>query len=300
MHKLKDISNRKLFPGQSGRVGGFKELPDAGFPLYKVTDPAQAKYISNLRTRRKEVEEQSKKGIETLDKKLLKVDRYEKRRFYSGDRMGVLAQIDLIDDQDREKLKGQLEKEHKIGERDQKKRVHKVRKREKRTQRLESLLNSQDVDEEEKDEEEIERFESQKKLFAEIFKGDDVVHQPIILKAPSSGALETVLKEVNKTIMGNEKLSIIDAGVGPISESDVTVAEQAGAFIFSFDVPVSDIIEKRCMYTGVLSRSYKLIFQMTEDISKLVTDINTIGNEGDGFEEAATATIQQVSHQQHY
>jgi translation initiation factor IF-2 len=110
VNKIGDIQNRKLFPGQSGTISGFKEMPDAGHPLYKVSDPFEAKLISNIRQKRHDAEASNKKSIHQLDKKLIKVDRREKRRLYSGDQFGVLSQLDLLDESDISSMKKQLGK----------------------------------------------------------------------------------------------------------------------------------------------------------------------------------------------
>ena len=112
INKIKDMRTRKLFPGQSGRIGGFTELPDAGYPLYKVNNPNEAKFITGIRSKRKEETEIEKKGIKHLDKKLFKVeDRFEKRRLYSGDKLGLLSQLDLLDEDDLKRIKGKLKRE---------------------------------------------------------------------------------------------------------------------------------------------------------------------------------------------
>lgn len=59
---------KQLFPGQSGRVSGFKEIPDPGFPLYKVQDVNQAKYLVTLRQKRQEVINSRSKSIEHVNK----------------------------------------------------------------------------------------------------------------------------------------------------------------------------------------------------------------------------------------
>lgn len=229
---------------------------------------------------------------------MLKVDNWrEKRRLYSGDKTALMSQINILDEADVEKMKRQLEKELKDSQKDVKHKNQKSSKREFRTDRLRSMIEKQGAgnsEQDEMDEEDKKNLEEQKQLFTQIFKSDQEIHQPIILKAPSSGTLETVLKEVNKTIMSTDRISIIDSGVGPITEADVTVAEQAGAFIFGFNVPVSDTAERRAGATGVLSRTYKLIFKMTEDIQNLVEDMKTLGKQGGALEEVGYAVVQQV------
>ncbi|CAI2381679.1 unnamed protein product [Moneuplotes crassus] len=292
---IKDMSTRKLFPGQSGRIGGFKELPDAGFPLYKVNDPYEAKFITSVRIRRKEREENQKKGIHTIDKKILNIDRSEKRKLYSGDQMAILSQLDLLDEDDVKKIEGQLKREERDEKVNTRTRHYKVRRREIRKTRLEGMLEKQGtgIEQEELTEEEIKHREEQKQVFAEILKGDTFDHQPIILKAPSSGALETCLKEVNKVIMMSDKVSIIQSDVGPINDEDITMASQANAIIFAFDVESPELVEVKAESLGVIAKTYKLIFKMTDKIKELVQDME-IGDGSNGKEEKSYATILQT------
>lgn len=299
-----------MYPGQSGLVCGFKDLPEAGNPLYKVKDANEAKFLVNLRTKRFELEEKKSKGIEVLDKKMIKLDKLDKRILKSGDRLGVMAQLGVADDKDIERMKMQLEKEIKAAEGELKNRFHIIRKREQRTDRLKRLLgmeegekkDSDESDDEEDegeesedtDEEDLVKREEQKQLFTKIFKHDKVIHQPLIIKAASAGALETVLKEIQKTIISSDKISIIDSGVGPISESDIKNAEHSEAFIFGFNVPASDVVQRKAKAMKLVIRTHKLIFKMIENVQKLVDDMNMSDGAGGGLEEVAQAKIQQV------
>ena len=116
----------------------------------------------------------------------------------------------------------------------------------------------------------------------------------MIIKAASAGALETVLKEIQKTIISSDKISIIDSGVGPISESDIKNAEHSEAFIFGFNVPASDVVQRKAKAMKLVIRTHKLIFKMIENVQKLVDDMNMSDGAGGGLEEVAQAKIQQV------
>lgn len=70
-------------------------------------------------------------------------------------------------------------------------------------------------------------------------------HFPIILKASSAGTLETLLQEAEKVVgTNNYRISIIDYSVGPVTEGDMSNAQQTGAVIFSFDVPCAPMVTK--------------------------------------------------------
>ena len=269
-----------------------------------MTDTNEAKFLVNLRTKRHENEEKKTKGIDTLDKKMIKLDRLDKRILRSGDQTGVMAQLGVADEKDIERMKMQLEREVKAAQNQLGTRLFKIRKREERTDRLKRLLGvdeeenedqeNEESEEDEEGEEDLQRKEEQKQLFTKIFKHDKVVHQPIIIKAASAGALETVLKEVQKALLSSDKLSIIDSGVGAITESDIKNAEHSKAFIFGFNITASDVVQRKGKAMQLVMRNHKLIFKMIENVKKLVDDMSMSDGNTSGLEEVAQAKIQQV------
>jgi translation initiation factor IF-2 len=58
----------------------------------------------------------------------------------------------------------------------------------------------------------------------EMFRDEDVQHFPIIIKASTAGALETLLQETEKLIGGIYRVNIIDYSVGPLTEADLNNA----------------------------------------------------------------------------
>lgn len=58
-----------------------------------------------------------------------------------------------------------------------------------------------------------------------MYRGEDLKHYPIMIKASSAGVLETLLKEAEKVVgTQNYRISIIDYSVGPITEGDMNSA----------------------------------------------------------------------------
>jgi translation initiation factor IF-2 len=47
---------------------------------------------------------------------------------------------------------------------------------------------------------------------------------PVIIKANTAGALETLLKETYKITQNNMKIQIVESSVGALSEADITNA----------------------------------------------------------------------------
>lgn len=61
-------------------------------------------------------------------------------------------------------------------------------------------------------------------ILKEAFRNEEIKHFPIILKASTAGALETLVQEVEKIIHGLYRINVIDKSVGPLTEADITSA----------------------------------------------------------------------------
>lgn len=94
------------------------------------------------------------------------------------------------------------------------------------------------------DEEEALKYNIEKTILREAFRNEEIKHYPIIIKASTAGALETLIKETERLIYGQYRINIIETSVGPLSEADITAAASTGAVIFGFDVPVTPNVSK--------------------------------------------------------
>lgn len=122
------------------------------------------------------------------------------------------------------------------------------------------------------DEEEIQEMEKEKARVRDLFRDDSVGYCPIMIKASQAGALETLLAEAEKIIGNNFKISIVDTGVGPLTEKDLATASQTGAIIFGFDIPVPPGVQSKISSAGVSVHVYKLIYKFQDDLESLVED----------------------------
>jgi translation initiation factor IF-2 len=74
------------------------------------------------------------------------------------------------------------------------------------------------------DDEEVMQYNMEKTMLREAFRNEEIKHFPIMIKASTAGALETLIKETERVIYGVYRINIIDASVGPLSEADITAA----------------------------------------------------------------------------
>ena len=90
----------------------------------------------------------------------------------------------------------------------------------------------------------------------------------VVIKADVQGSvdvLESTLPEI-----GNEevKVKIVHSGVGAINESDVLLASASDAVVLGFHVEPTSKAEKIAQAEGVHVRTYRVIYEMTEDVRK--------------------------------
>lgn len=118
------------------------------------------------------------------------------------------------------------------------------------------------------------RRSGRKVSFEDIFKGiqqGDVQELDLVLKADVSGSLEAFEDEIAKLPQDEIHVSIISAGVGGITESDVMLAAASDAVVLGFNVrPVGDAraVSDR---EGVEIRTYSVIYRALEDLRDAMT-----------------------------
>jgi translation initiation factor IF-2 len=104
-------------------------------------------------------------------------------------------------------------------------------------------------------------------LFNEISAGK-LKELIIILKADVRGSAEAVKGALERLSTSEVKVKIIHAATGPVSDSDVMLAEASNGIILAFNTKIDPSARKRADATGVEVRSYSIIYQLLEDIEK--------------------------------
>ena len=90
----------------------------------------------------------------------------------------------------------------------------------------------------------------------------------ILLKADVQGSVDVLHSSIAK--IGNEEVQakIVHSGVGGINESDVLLASASDAVIIGFHIEASPKVQKMAEEEGVSIRSYRVIYEVIEDIRK--------------------------------
>jgi len=99
---------------------------------------------------------------------------------------------------------------------------------------------------------------------------EDVTTLQVILRAGSSGALEAARREMEGLSVKDVELSILLAGVGGVSESDILLASTVGedALVVGFGVKTDPKARKIAETDGIPILSYDIIYDLIDEIEK--------------------------------
>jgi len=98
-------------------------------------------------------------------------------------------------------------------------------------------------------------------------KADETVSElPILIKADVQGSTEAIVQAMEKVGNDEVRVRVLHAGVGAITESDVTLAEASGAPIIGFNVRANAPARNSANQKGVEIRYYSIIYNLMDDI----------------------------------
>jgi translation initiation factor IF-2 len=94
-----------------------------------------------------------------------------------------------------------------------------------------------------------------------------------VVRADVQGSAEAIVGALEK--VGNEEVAarIIQAGVGGISESDVTLAEASGAIILAFNVRAHKEAREAAERAGIEIRYYNIIYDLVDDVKAAMSGL---------------------------
>ena len=90
----------------------------------------------------------------------------------------------------------------------------------------------------------------------------------VILKAEARGSVEAIKKELEKLIHEEVRCKVLLAGIGAISESDVTLAltSPADTLVIGFNVTPDDAALRLAEARGISLREYQIIYNLVDDV----------------------------------
>jgi translation initiation factor IF-2 len=106
----------------------------------------------------------------------------------------------------------------------------------------------------------------------------------LVLKGDVVGSVEAAISELGKIQHPEVRVSVIHQGVGGITENDIMLASASNAMVVGFNVRPNAEARSLADREGVEIRTYRVIYQLTEDIEqalvgmlKPVTEERTLG-----------------------
>ncbi len=94
---------------------------------------------------------------------------------------------------------------------------------------------------------------------------------PIIVKSDVHGSLEAIVGNLERIGTDEVKVRVLHAAVGGINESDVTLAQTAGAMILGFNVRANPQARDLARRDGIDIRYYSIIYNVVDDIKAALT-----------------------------
>ncbi|MFA6267295.1 MAG: translation initiation factor IF-2 [Pseudolabrys sp.] len=96
---------------------------------------------------------------------------------------------------------------------------------------------------------------------------------PLVVKADVQGSLEAIHGTLDKLGTDEVGARILHAGVGGISESDVTLAEASGVPIIAFNVRANKEAREAAERAGIEIRYYNIIYDLVDDVKKAMSGL---------------------------
>src|SRR5919202_1968623 len=104
-------------------------------------------------------------------------------------------------------------------------------------------------------------------LFSQMQAGG-VQDLNLVVKGDVDGSVEAAVSELRKIQHPEVRFNVIHTGVGAISENDVNLASVSNALVVGFNVRPSAEARALAEREGVDIRTYRVIYQLTQDIEQ--------------------------------
>jgi translation initiation factor IF-2 len=108
---------------------------------------------------------------------------------------------------------------------------------------------------------------------------------PLVVKGDVQGSVEAIVGALDKLATSEVAARVILAGVGAISESDITLAEASGAAVIGFNVRAHKEARELAERDGIEIRYYNIIYDLVDDVKKAMSGLlaptlreTTLGN----------------------
>ncbi len=110
-------------------------------------------------------------------------------------------------------------------------------------------------------------------LFNEITAGN-VKELIVVLKTDVRGSAEAIRGALEQLNTSEVKVKVIFTATGPVSESDITLAEASNGIVLAFNTGVERSARRLADSAGIEVRSYTIIYQLLDDVKRAIDGLH--------------------------
>ncbi|AWM88801.1 translation initiation factor IF-2 [Microvirga sp. 17 mud 1-3] len=96
---------------------------------------------------------------------------------------------------------------------------------------------------------------------------------PLVVRADVQGSAEAIVGALDKLGTDEVGARVVQAGVGGISESDITLAEASGAIVLGFNVRAHKEAREAAERAGIEIRYYNIIYDLVDDVKAAMSGL---------------------------
>ncbi|MFY9626923.1 MAG: translation initiation factor IF-2, partial [Methylocystis sp.] len=96
---------------------------------------------------------------------------------------------------------------------------------------------------------------------------------PLVVKGDVQGSVEAILAALEKLNTDEVAARVVHAGVGGISESDISLAEASGAAVIGFNVRAHKEAREASERAGIEIRYYNIIYNLVDDVKAAMSGL---------------------------
>ncbi len=96
---------------------------------------------------------------------------------------------------------------------------------------------------------------------------------PLVVKGDVQGSVEAIISALEKLNTDEVAARVVHAGVGGISESDISLAEASGAAVIGFNVRAHKEAREASERAGIEIRYYNIIYNLVDDVKAAMSGL---------------------------
>ena len=110
-------------------------------------------------------------------------------------------------------------------------------------------------------------------MFSALSAKQTVIEYPVVIKADVQGSTEAIVNALNRLSNDEIKVKVLSAGVGAITEGDVSLASASNAPIIGFNVRPNAKARELVERNKTRMKYFDVIYHLTEDVAKEMAGI---------------------------